>query len=79
MFKKQVSVTKKRAKGRKMQISKNKGNRKEEMFDLTLNKIAEYIRTRAYYIWEDMGKPEGKDVEIWHKAEKDILSSLIKK
>ncbi len=48
-------------------------------FDFTLNTIMEYIRTRAYYIWEDLGKPQGKDNDIWQKAEKDVLSKLIKK
>ncbi len=48
-------------------------------FDITLEKITHYIQERAYYIWEEMGKPAGKDWEIWMKAEKDILSRLIKK
>lgn len=46
---------------------------------LNTEKINEFIRMRAYYIWEDMGKPQGKDVEIWDKAEKEILSQLKKR
>jgi hypothetical protein len=29
----------------------------------------EVIREFAYYVWEDAGRPEGKDVEIWLSAE----------
>jgi len=32
------------------------------------------VSERAYYIWESMGKPEGKDMEIWVKAEKELRS-----
>jgi len=46
---------------------------------LNTEKINEFIRMRAYYIWEDMGKPQAKDVEIWDKAEKEILSQLKKR
>ena len=37
--------------------------------DATLNHM---IQERAYYIWEEKGKPEGRDTEIWAQAEKDI-------
>lgn len=52
---------------------------KTEEFNLTLEKINQYIKERAYYIWEDEGKPQGKNLDIWLKAEKEILSQLIKK
>jgi len=29
----------------------------------------EQIRLRAYYLWESAGKPQGRDLEFWHKAE----------
>ena len=70
--------TVKRAKTTEVVKKRNVGSQ-DEAFDFTLNKITDYIRTRAYYIWEDLGKPEGKNLEIWNKAEKDILSKLIKK
>jgi hypothetical protein len=31
-------------------------------------KDMEYIRVAAYYMWENAGKPEGKDEEFWWKA-----------
>lgn len=30
------------------------------------------IRERAYFIWEEMGRPDGKDYEIWLQAEKEL-------
>ena len=53
-------------------------NEKQE-FIITLDKITEYIKTRAYYLWEELNKPQGKDLEIWRQAEKEILSKLIKR
>jgi hypothetical protein len=33
------------------------------------------IKDRAGQIWEKMGKPQGQDLAIWLKAEKEILGS----
>jgi Protein of unknown function (DUF2934) len=30
------------------------------------------IVRRAYKIWEDSGKPEGKDQEFYHRAEREL-------
>ena len=30
------------------------------------------IRDRAYQLWEDQGKPEGKHEEHWHQAEREL-------
>src|SRR3954447_13589795 len=38
------------------------------MADLT----AEKIRKRAHELWEQAGKPEGRDEEFWHLAEQEI-------
>ena len=32
----------------------------------------EQIRRRAQEIWEQAGKPEGRDEEIWHQAEREL-------
>jgi len=34
------------------------------------------VRDRAYYIWEEKGKPFGQDQETWLLAEKDILAKV---
>jgi hypothetical protein len=30
------------------------------------------IINRAYQLWEQAGKPEGRDDEFWHLAERDL-------
>jgi hypothetical protein len=34
------------------------------------------IVRRAYKIWEDSGKPEGKDDEFYHQAERELEEEL---
>lgn len=34
------------------------------------------ITERAYYIWEERGRPEGQDMDIWLQAEREILSRV---
>ncbi|WP_441234525.1 DUF2934 domain-containing protein [Bradyrhizobium sp. 930_D9_N1_4] len=30
------------------------------------------IRTRAHQLWELAGKPEGRDDEFWHEAQREL-------
>jgi hypothetical protein len=32
----------------------------------------EQIRVRAHGLWEQAGKPEGREDEFWHQAEKEL-------
>jgi hypothetical protein len=32
----------------------------------------ETIRTRAYALWEQAGRPDGLDQEFWHRAEREL-------
>ena len=32
----------------------------------------EQIRIRAYELWEQAGKPQGREAEFWHLAERDL-------
>ena len=34
--------------------------------------MEDQIRARAHELWEQAGKPEGRDDEFWHLAEKDL-------
>jgi hypothetical protein len=34
------------------------------------------IATTAYRIWEEHGKPQGRDVEFWLEAEKNLRTRL---
>ena len=30
------------------------------------------IRTRAHQLWEQAGRPEGREQEFWHQAEQEL-------
>ncbi|MGL9621766.1 DUF2934 domain-containing protein [Bradyrhizobium sp. U531] len=30
------------------------------------------IRDRAHHLWEQAGKPEGREEEFWHAAEQEL-------
>jgi hypothetical protein len=32
----------------------------------------EQIRVRAHELWEKAGKPEGREDDFWHQAEKEL-------
>ncbi len=32
----------------------------------------EQIRTRAHELWEQAGKPQGREDEFWHQAEQEL-------
>ncbi|MCP4649973.1 MAG: DUF2934 domain-containing protein [PVC group bacterium] len=36
----------------------------------------EYVKTRAYHIWQESGYPHGNDAEDWKRAEKDIKAKF---
>ena len=35
-------------------------------------RIDEALAARAYELWEEAGKPEGRDEEFWHLAEQEL-------
>jgi Protein of unknown function (DUF2934) len=35
----------------------------------------EQIRQRAYALWEAAGRPEGREQEFWHEAERELQNS----
>ena len=35
----------------------------------------EYIRVAAYYLWENAGRPDGREQEFWHLACNQVLGS----
>jgi hypothetical protein len=32
----------------------------------------ERVRARAQRLWQEAGRPEGRDEEFWHRAEREI-------
>ena len=57
---------------------KKKPTARKPRVKLDRSKLTEHIQMKAYYIWESMGKPHGKDAEIWQQAEKEIIASGIR-
>ncbi|MBI4844859.1 MAG: DUF2934 domain-containing protein [Candidatus Omnitrophica bacterium] len=60
----------------KKEIENKKGFLESKMFYFDSDKVAqkdmqEFIKQRAYFLWKEAGMPEGKDMEIWIKAEKE--------
>lgn len=46
------------------------------MYQRSKDPVHELIAVRAYELWENQGRPHGRDVVNWHQAEQDIISSL---
>ena len=65
--KKTMAKTKAKAKATK--------TRKGAIDETMLNSM---IQERAYFMWEEMGKPQSSEVNIWLEAEKEIKSKLNK-
>ena len=36
------------------------------------NPTEEQIRNRAHQLWEVAGRPEGREDEFWHEAEREL-------
>ncbi|MDD3087288.1 MAG: DUF2934 domain-containing protein [Candidatus Omnitrophica bacterium] len=51
----------------KKNISDRKENRHESKALFT------EVQKEAYHLWEKEGKPQGRDWEMWIKAEKEVL------
>lgn len=49
---------------------------KPKELDLTPEEIFQYIKEKAQNIWEEEGRPQGKDADIWCRAEKEVLPQL---
>jgi len=47
----------------------------------SLNKpetLLEEVQKKAYFIWAKEGQPQGKDWDIWLRAEKEVFGNLKK-
>jgi Protein of unknown function (DUF2934) len=38
--------------------------------------VEEEIRIRAHQLWEQAGRPEGREDEFWHQAEKELSQGV---
>ena len=61
-----------------MAVAKKKGmdifTKKPVSKKLDESKLDAMIKERAYYLWEEKGKPLGCDMEIWIQAKKEITA-----
>ncbi len=40
--------------------------------------VEELIRQRAYFLWEDEGRPHGRETDHWHRATTELQKELQK-
>jgi len=52
----------------------NKDSTKGQESNCASGALREKIQEKAYQIWEAEGKPNGKDWDIWLKAEKEVCA-----
>ena len=67
-----------KAKETKTVTSSKKKTTKGKSKKFSAVKFNDMIRERAYYIWEEWGRPDGREQDIWSQAEKDI-NALVNK
>lgn len=53
--------------------SKKKNKQTEK---LSPEQIFDFIQDRAYRLWDQAGRPQGRDWEFWFKAEKQVKERL---
>ncbi len=40
--------------------------------ELHSNETQDWVRQRAYQLWEQHGRSEGHEAEFWHQAEREL-------
>ncbi|MBI4846771.1 MAG: DUF2934 domain-containing protein [Candidatus Omnitrophica bacterium] len=50
----------------------SKGVKRAEKSSTAAANFEDWVKNRAYHIWQETGRPEGKDMEIWLQAEKEF-------
>jgi Protein of unknown function (DUF2934) len=41
------------------------------------NPTEDQIRTRAHQLWEIAGRPEAREDEFWHEAERELKDGVV--
>ena len=59
-------------KTKKVNTVKKVSRKKSSKPMITPDEFSDFVQKRAYYIWEEAGRPQGTDFDIWLKAEQDI-------
>lgn len=71
---KTVTKAVKKTAGKKFSVKTTAKKRFSRKLDES--KLQSMIQERAYYIWEEKGKPSGQDYEIWVQAKRDICAMM---
>ncbi len=71
-LRKQKTTSRTKTKTATRSSAKTTASKKGQKTKITAEQLNEYIQTRAYYVWEEWGRPQGKEKEIWEQATKDI-------
>lgn len=43
------------------------------MSEIPIGPTDDEIRIRAHQLWEQAGKPKGRESEFWHQAERELM------
>jgi|GEM_PF-1120259 len=68
----------KRSVSKSASVKKEKAAKVSKKVMLDEAQLQGMIQERAYYIWEERGKPAGQDHDIWSQAQSDILAKINK-
>lgn len=76
MTSKSIGIKKRIVSSRQKSNNVRKSSARQKRVLPTEREFGEFVQKRAYYIWQESGKPQGKDWDIWLKAEHDIRSEF---
>jgi len=79
-MKKKKTKTKKAEtlKSKKSSVTRRTSSRPSKPVKLTEEEIFDFIQDKAYRLWDEAGKPQGRDWEFWFKAEEKVKAHLKK-
>jgi len=59
-------------------VAKKSTSRSSKSVKLTEEEIFDFIQDKAYRLWDEAGKPQGRDWEFWFRAEEKVKAHLRK-
>ena len=71
-----MAVSRKKVTGKGLKKTVIKTAEQSEKKNIDKSLTTQMVQDRAYYIWEEKGKPFGQDQEIWLQAEKEMTVKI---
>ena len=68
-----VKATKRRAPNKAAPKKNVKAAKRQPRMQINEKQLDQWVKERAYFIWEERGKPTDQEHNIWTQAEKDIM------